>query len=198
MIIVGIVVVLLVAGIIFMSSLVPDIKKFEYLNSPQISSKADKKMIVVEVTGDPSTAGKKEIGVLFKMFFTLKGKNKDMKMVSLRARWPKPVETPREQWLGIWAMPISENVTELPDIKSDVAIKIDTWKYGEVAEILHLGPYSEEAVTIEKLINHIKSSGYVTSGPHEEEYLKGPGMPFIKPKDYATIIRYQVKKVKGK
>jgi hypothetical protein len=33
----------------------------------------------------------------------------------------------------------------------------------------------------------------VVAGPHEEEYLKGPGLA-ASPADYWTIIRYPVKK----
>ena len=38
----------------------------------------------------------------------------------------------------------------------------------------------------------IKKEGYEICGLHEEEYLRGPGVPFVKPKDYYTIIRYPV------
>ena len=39
----------------------------------------------------------------------------------------------------------------------------------------------------------IADKGYVVAGPHEEEYLAGPGM-VAEPAKYQTIIRYQVKK----
>ena len=190
----GIIIVLGIAGLVFMSSWGPDVKDYEHLASPQISSKADRKMIVVEVTGDPNTSGKNELGALFKMYYKLKSGSKDMKMAA-RARWPKDIDTPRDQWLGIWAMPIPDEIIELPDIGGDIQINIDTWEYGEVAEILHLGPYSEEGPTIEKLCNFIRDSGYSITGFHEEEYLKGPGMFFKgNPEKYMTIIRYSVAK----
>lgn len=62
-----------------------------------------------------------------------------------------------------------------------------------MAEILHIGPYSAEVPTTERLQSYIKEKGYRVIGVHEEEYLKGPGM-FGKgnPEKYYTIIRYRV------
>ncbi|MCK9244452.1 MAG: GyrI-like domain-containing protein, partial [Candidatus Marinimicrobia bacterium] len=59
----------------------------------------------------------------------------------------------------------------------------------------HVGPYTTEPPTIQKLMDYITSQGYTIIGPHEEEYLKGPTM-FGKgnPEKYKTIIRYQVAK----
>ncbi|MEW6104621.1 MAG: GyrI-like domain-containing protein [bacterium] len=94
-------------------------------------------------------------------------------------------------------MPVSETA-QLPDNfkqTPNMKIEIKEWEYGDVAEILHIGPYSEETPTIEKLHNFIKENGYKVIGEHEEEYLKGPGM-FGKgnPKKYYTIIRLRVAK----
>ena len=76
------------------------------------------------------------------------------------------------------------------------SLKLETWEYGEVAEILHIGSYATENPTVEKLHQFITESGYEIVGPHEEEYLKGPGM-FGKgnPDKYQTIIRYPVARV---
>jgi hypothetical protein len=70
-----------------------------------------------------------------------------------------------------------------------------TWEYGEVAEMLHLGPYDQEQPATQRLMDFINAQGYTIAGEHEEEYLKGPTM-FSKgdPEKYATIIRYRVKK----
>ncbi|MBN2445076.1 MAG: hypothetical protein JXJ04_27215, partial [Spirochaetales bacterium] len=59
------------------------------------------------------------------------------------------------------------------------------------------GPYEAEVPTIEKLEAFIKEQGYSIIGDHEEEYLKGPGMGFVNPRDYYTIIRYRITKNEG-
>lgn len=85
----------------------------------------------------------------------------------------------------------------MPAQKKDLEprVKIEYWEYGQVAEILHIGSYSEESPTIERLHQFIKDSGYKIVGDHEEEYLKGPGMFFKgNPAKYRTIIRCRVEK----
>ena len=77
-------------------------------------------------------------------------------------------------------------------------LKITTWVYGEVAEVLHIGPYSAEQMDIQRLRAFIDSQGYRVVGDHEEEYIKGPGMLFAgNPDKYLTIIRLRVEKSSG-
>ncbi len=52
--------------------------------------------------------------------------------------------------------------------------ELTTWQYGEVAEILHVGPYDREESTIRRLMDFIRDSGYVIAGEHEEEYIRAP------------------------
>jgi len=95
-------------------------------------------------------------------------------------------------------LPVSDEVTAIPaDLKSESPITIGIWEYGDVAEILHIGPYDAEKPAIDRLHQFIKDNGYIIAGDHEEEYLKGPGILFSNPKNYQTIIRYPVKKANG-
>ncbi len=80
-------------------------------------------------------------------------------------------------------------MTEVPQKAPDIPVRLERWEYGTVAQILHLGPYSEEGPTIERLCRFIKDSGYEIAGPHEEEYLTSPRAKVRK-----TMIRYQVSK----
>lgn len=173
-----------------------DLSMYDHLKDPQIRTIPRQKMLEVQLKGDPNTTTGKAFGLLYKAAYKLK-KKENFEMMPPRARWPKSVETPKEEWEGVFGIPIPEVVTSLPDQKPDaeVQIKIAYWEYGEIAEILHVGPYSEEPETIKKLHALISEKGYYISGDHEEEYLKGPGM-FLKgnPKKYKTIIRYPVKK----
>ncbi|MBC8374857.1 MAG: GyrI-like domain-containing protein [FCB group bacterium] len=172
-------------------------EEYEYLSDPQISEKAPQKMLVYEAAGNPNETVGEAFGALISTFFKLK-KTHDMDMVAPRARWPKSVDTPKDQWVGIYAMPVAETVAEIPaEILSEhPALKLETWEYGLVAEILHKGSYASEGPTVERLHQFISDSGYEISGLHEEEYLKGPGMfgPG-NPDKYYTIIRYPVTKI---
>ena len=162
-------------------------KADDSLKTPRLTMKPDQKMLVVEAKGDPNTAGQAAFGLLFKTFFSLPG----VQMAPPRARWSGDFSAAKDSWTGLYALPLPATVTALP--AGLQGIKIDIWKYGEVAEILHLGPFDTETATIETLHQFIKDHGYVIDGLHEEEYLVGPGMG-AQPAAFRTIIRYQVKK----
>jgi effector-binding domain-containing protein len=75
-------------------------------------------------------------------------------------------------------------------------VSIRTWEYGAVAEILHVGRYSNEDTDIRRLVDFVVSQGYRVIGDHEEEYVRGPGMFFAgDPEQYLTIIRLRVQTV---
>jgi effector-binding domain-containing protein len=161
------------------------------LKTPRIVTLPDQKMLVVEAKGDPNTAGGTAFGLLFKTFFSLPG----VRMAPPRARWTSPGGLgmdAKSEWTGYYALPLPESVTGLP--AGLQGVKIEIWPYGEVAEILHVGPYAEETPTIEKLHKFIAEKGYAIAGLHEEEYVVGPGMGPTDPATYRTIIRYQIKK----
>jgi len=177
----------------------PDLDKYECLKHPQITTMPNHKMLVVEAAGDPNFAGAKAFATLYKTYFMLKNNHhKTIFQIAPRARWPKDLNTPKKNWLGRYALPVSDTA-QLPDnYKSsdpNQKVELQNWEYGEVAEILHVGPYSAEIPTTEKLQKFIKERGYRVVGEHEEEYLKGPGI--FGPGDpakYYTIIRYRIAK----
>jgi hypothetical protein len=72
------------------------------------------------------------------------------------------------------------------------------WDYGEVAEILHIGPYDQEVPTLQRLRDHAQARGYLLVEEHEEEYIRGPTMAGPgDPDQYITILRYRVVRPPG-
>jgi hypothetical protein len=198
--VVGIVVVVLVigAGFFLFGMRGPDPAKYMYLKQPQLAEMADLKVLEVEARGEPEVVGSQAFGLLFKTYFKLRGVPKGPKQPAPRARWPLAFDTPKELWVGRYAMPIPDNIESLPGEQADgsaLVAKITTWQYGQIAQILHVGPYDREEPTIAKLTQFIRDSGYKIVGEHEEEYVKGPSV-FSKgnPEKYLTIIRYRVSK----
>ncbi|MBU1262179.1 GyrI-like domain-containing protein [bacterium] len=170
------------------------LKEYDHLKEPQIRTMPRQKMLVVEVHGNPNVVGKDALATLYKTFFKLRIKGLKRPPAPC-VRWPKPLDTPKDQWIGIYGLPIPESVKSLTPQKKGPKAKIEYWEYGEVAEILHIGPYSEEGPTIERLHQFIEDNGYKITASHEEEYLKGPGMFFKgNPAKYQTIIRHQIEK----
>ncbi|MCB1325652.1 MAG: GyrI-like domain-containing protein [Spirochaetales bacterium] len=165
---------------------------------PHIVERPDQQMLVIETVGDPNELGGPAIMRLFSVLADLQESPPDASTSAPRARWPKPFETPITEWVGIWAVPAPEGLTELPPDTNDDAtmvVELQTWQYGTVAELLHVGPYTEEGPTSERLRNYIEEKGCEIVGPHEEEYWSGPS-PFAwldDPESYYTILRYNVR-----
>jgi len=84
---------------------------------------------------------------------------------------------------------VPDNTAVLPQKIAGTKVKLETWRYGMVAQILHLGAYTRENPTVERLMEFIKDSGYMIIGDHEEEYLTAPDAKVAR-----TLIRYQVSK----
>ncbi|HMV42961.1 MAG TPA: GyrI-like domain-containing protein [Leptospiraceae bacterium] len=177
----------------------PDLAVYQSLKDPKISTKSSIKVLTITLTGDPSQTSGEAFGKLYKLKYKLK--NDSLKEAWPRARWPKPFETPRNEYVGIFALPVSNEVDSIPENieNPEPKVQLETWNYGSVAEILHIGSYQNENPTVEKLKKFISENDYEIIGFHEEEYLKGPGMFFKgNPDEYQTIIRYPVKKLEKK
>ena len=129
-------------------------------------------------------------GTVYTLKFDLKKRGLDtFKVSGLRARYPDAHLVPVEEWTHIIGLPIPEDTASLPQKVADTEVKVETWQYGTVAQILHLGPYDQEGASVERLHQFVAENGYELAGMHEEEYLTTPAARVIK-----TIIRYPVKK----
>ena len=174
-----------------------NVTQFEHLKQPQISTKKNQKMVVVEAKGDPNVIGGQAFGLVFQLYYRLPETPKGPLQAFPRARWPESLQAPKTEWTGLYALPVPETVAALPPHGTPEGLKasLATWEYGEVAEILHLGPYSREEPALKRLGEFIREQGYVIVGGHEEEYIIGP-TPGGKgdPEKYVTIIRYRVRK----
>jgi len=169
-------------------------QKSTSMKEPQIVEMPRQKMAVVRAKGAPDKIFPEVMPALYGSAYTLKFdlKKKGMptfKVSGLRARYPDAHLVPKEEWTNIIGLPIPEDATSLPQKVPNVEVKIETWEYGTVAQILHLGPYDQEYPTVERLHKFIEESGYQIAGVHEEEYLTSPDAKVQK-----TIIRYPIRK----
>ncbi|MBM4446478.1 MAG: hypothetical protein FJ023_03885 [Chloroflexi bacterium] len=160
---------------------------------PQILHMPSQKMAVVYTKGDPNKVAAEFLpalyGSVYKLKFDLKKKGIEFKVSGLRARWPNAHLAPKNDWLGIWGLPIPDKITSLPQKTAGIEVKIEQWDYGTVAQLLHIGSYSQEQPTVERLHKFIEENGYEIAGVHEEEYLTSP-----RAKVQKTTIRYPIKK----
>jgi len=161
---------------------------------PQILEMPPQKMAVVYGKGTPDKVFPElmpaRYGSVYTLKFDLKKKGlPTFKVSGLRARYPDAHLVPKEEWTHIIGLPIPEDTTSLPQKVPGIEVKIETWEYGTVAQILHLGPYDQEGPTVERLHQFIEENGYDIAGVHEEEYLTTPDAKVPK-----TLIRYPVRK----
>ena len=78
-------------------------------------------------------------------------------------------------------------VTNKKNLISGHKARIDTFTEGRAAQILHIGPYAEEAPNIETLHHFIDDNGRTRTGKHHEIYLSDPRK--ANPAKLRTIIR---------
>jgi hypothetical protein len=147
--------------------------------------------------------------VAFKIKFLSKTKNRDYVVPPLEGLWWSDnmndfTEGNRDKWK--WTMMImqpdwitKEMVDEAlkitkkskPDLVEGLKkLRFERYFEGRSAQIMHLGPYSEEKPTIEKIHNFIKTQGGKFDGhklKHHEIYLSDPRK--AKPENMKTVIR---------
>ncbi len=104
-------------------------------------------------------------------------------------RWtlmiPQPEEATRE--LLNQAVDQAKKKKSLPALEK---LRLEIYEEGQAAQILHVGPYSEEAASIERLHNFIKGHGYHFCGKHHEIYLSDPRR--TAPAKLKTILRQPI------
>ncbi len=189
----------------------PSAKKCDIVDVPEFQ------FLMIDGKGDPNTAQeyKKAVEALFSVSYTLKFMIKkgergiDYAVMPMQGLWWADdytafTEGRKDEWF--WTMMImhpefitnkdinsaTEAVKKKKDLSSIDKLYFKKFKEGKAAQIMHIGPFSEEGPTIEKLHNFIEECGYQRTGKHHEIYLSD-----IRRADTAkwkTIIRQPVKK----
>ncbi|HET8546743.1 MAG TPA: GyrI-like domain-containing protein [Bryobacteraceae bacterium] len=73
-------------------------------------------------------------------------------------------------------------------------VRLATYKEGRAVQMLHVGPYSAEARTLERMRAFVTASGLEYAGKHHEIYLSDPRR--TAPEKIRTILRQPVKKAR--
>lgn len=151
------------------------------------------RMLVLASQGAPDKVAGPAFNRLFKTFRAQAARGEKRHMPAPRARWAVPqLDASKDAWIGTYGIPVTG---EFPQPR-DTALRLETWEYGLTAQVLHVGPYDAEDKDIAALKSFITANGMAVAGPHEEEYVKGPGMIFKgDPAKYRTLIRYRVERI---
>jgi len=158
---------------------------------PVIVELPPRKMAVVQTEGDPNVVLERVMpalyGAAYALKFALKKQGREYKVGALVGRWPDAHLVPKDQWTAIWGLEVPADTEALVQKDPGVPVSLETWDYGAVAEVLHIGTYAEEGPVVQGLHQFIDESGFVLIGEHEEEYLTRPGSKVQK-----TIIRHRI------
>jgi hypothetical protein len=84
-----------------------------------------------------------------------------------------------------------EQVNKKKSLPALSRIRFESFSEGAAAQVMHLGPYSAEGPTVERLHNFIMESGRELRGKHHEIYLTDPQR--TAPEKMKTVIRQPVK-----
>ena len=166
----------------------------------------------IDGEGDPntSTAYKNAVEALFSLSYALKFAIKkgplaiDYGVLPLEGLWwaddmEEFENTPKSEWKWTAMIMQPEMVTETllqevmeavkkkKDLPALEKIRYESYKEGRAAQILHIGPFSEEGPTIQKVHAYIKELGYTQKGKHHEIYLSD--IRRAAPEKWKTIIR---------
>ena len=161
---------------------------------PEILEMPSQKMAVVYGRGDPNSVFPQLMPALYGSVYTLRFDRKKQgltvfKVTGLRGRYPDAPDVAKDQWTMVIGLPVPDDVAALPQKVEGVEVKLETWRYGTVAQVLHLGSYADEDDSVARLHAFVEDSGYEIAGVHEEEYLTSPGSKVQK-----TIVRYPVRR----
>ena len=181
-------------------------EKVEVVELPQMN------FLMIDGEGDPNTSQSFQdaIDVLYPLSYTLKFIIKrgeigiDYGVLPLEGLWwaddmsSFSVDN-KENWK--WTLMIMQPelvkkemvataIEEIRKKKKPVAlplVRFESFAEGKVGQIMHIGPFSEEGPTVEKLHSFIKVSGSQRIGKHHEIYLSD--IRRAAPEKWKTIIR---------
>jgi len=71
-------------------------------------------------------------------------------------------------------------------------IRVQTFSEGRSVQIMHVGPYSDEAPSVERLFAFAAQKGYEVAGPRHEVYVSDPGR--TAPDRLKTVLRYAIRR----
>jgi hypothetical protein len=169
--------------------------------------------LMVDGTGDPSGPVFQEaVGSLYSVAYTLKFTFKkekaiDYPVMALEGLWcaDDPAvftsgERDRWKWTIFIVVP---DVATRKDVVAAVAavkkkakfprfpeVRFEKFAEGKAAQIMHIGPYSAEGPTIERLHRFVEERGYRLRGRHHEIYMGDPRRSA--PEKLKTILRHPI------
>jgi hypothetical protein len=175
--------------------------------------------LMIDGRGDPNTseayheALEALYGVAYTLKFGLKKEDaeRDFKVAPLEGLWWTDEAAPtmdalqrdRDAWNWTMMIAVPDEVTadevttasgaaaRKRDLPAAPLLRLERFEEGLAAQIMHVGPYAEEAPTIERLHDFVAAQGYELRGRHHEIYLGDPHR--TAPERLKTVLRHPVR-----
>ena len=182
---------------------------------PALVEVPDLGFLMVDGHGDPNTAPEytQAIEALYSVSYTIKFALKrgplqiDYRVMPLEGLWwaaDMAAFTTGDKADWDWTMMILQpdqvddemvaqaiaTATGRKELPAAALLRLERLAEGRCAQVLHVGPYSEEGPTIERLHAFIAEQGYERAGKHHEIYLGDPRR--AAPEKLKTIVRQPV------
>ena len=84
----------------------------------------------------------------------------------------------------------AEDVARKKDLPAALKVRLERYREGLAAQILHIGPYAAEPPTVARLHEFIQAQGHQPAGKHHEIYLGDPNR--TAPEKLRTILRQPI------
>ena len=176
--------------------------------------------LMIDGSGDPNTAPayREAVEALYALSYALKFAYKrapaalDYLVMPLEGLWALPDGRPPDgqpltparkatfAWTMLIRQPDDTTATLVEELRHEVArkkslpalpaLRLETFHEGRAAQIMHHGPYDDEAPTIARLHAFIEEQGYTPRGKHHEIYLGDPRR--TAPEKLRTVLRQPV------
>ena len=186
---------------------------------PAIVEVPDLAFLMIDGRGDPATSEgyMDALQTLYSVAYTLKSTLKkadperDFRVAPLEGLWwadeaaPTMDELQRDRDTWNWTMMIAvpdavtaDEVTAAAgaaarkrELAAAPLLRLERLEEGLAAQIMHVGPYAEEAATIERLHEFVAAQGYELRGRHHEIYLGDPRR--TAPERLKTVLRHPIR-----
>ena len=196
-------------------------KKFKELYNPPkkepvILEIPEMNFLMIDGVGDPNTAQqyKDSVSALYSLAYGIKFAVKkrqeiDYGVLPLEGLWwaedmEKFSTDKKDDWL--WTMMIMQpeyvNSELVQEIREEVKqkknppliedIRFESYSEGVCVQLMHVGPYADEAPNIERMHEYAFQQGYSLVGKHHEIYLKDPTRSA--PEKLLTVLRQPIKR----
>jgi hypothetical protein len=186
---------------------------------PSIVEVPELSFLMIDGRGDPSTSEAYQqtlealYGVAYKLKFARKKDDleSDFKVAPLEGQWWADSSAPtlgelqadRGSWNWTMMIAVPDGVTTAEvaaaveaaarrrSLPAAGRLRLEPFEEGLAAQIMYIGPYADEAPTIERLHAFATEQGYELRGRHHEIYLSDPRR--TAPERLKTVIRHPVR-----